>query len=92
MCRGNNRSAWHAEGSSEPIAEKAFSQLQVDRFPARVRHRAAGGFEPFRLFRANKMVVLGLIGSAEPALESSIASLTPDRRNLPLRPPPKTWP
>src|SRR6266540_1733932 len=32
MCRGNNRSAWHAEGSYDPIAEKAFSQLDVDRF------------------------------------------------------------
>ena len=32
MCRGNARSRWHAEGSYEPIAEKAFAQLNVDRF------------------------------------------------------------
>lgn len=32
MCRGNARSRWHAEGSYEPVAEKAFQQLSVDRF------------------------------------------------------------
>src|SRR5262249_17589680 len=32
MCRGNNRSAWAAEGSYEAVAEKAFNSLQVDRF------------------------------------------------------------
>src|SRR5438552_8795794 len=32
MCRGNNRSAWHAEGDYEPIAAKAFGRLNVDRF------------------------------------------------------------
>ena len=48
MCRGNNRSAWHAEGSYEPIAEKAFSQLNVDRFLLEYDTERAGGFEPLR--------------------------------------------
>src|SRR5205814_10699630 len=43
MCRGNNRSAWHAEGSYEPIAEKAFSQLNVDRFLLEYDTQRAGG-------------------------------------------------
>jgi 5-methyltetrahydropteroyltriglutamate--homocysteine methyltransferase len=70
MCRGNNRSAWHAEGSYEPIAEKAFGQLNVDRFLLEYDTDRAGGFEPLRFMPANKMVVLGLISSKEPALES----------------------
>jgi 5-methyltetrahydropteroyltriglutamate--homocysteine methyltransferase len=70
MCRGNNRSAWHAEGSYEPIAEKAFSQLNVDRFLLEYDTERAGGFEPLRFVPRNKMVVLGLISSKEPALES----------------------
>ena len=69
MCRGNNRSAWHAEGSYEPIAEKAFSQLNVDRFLLEYDTQRAGGFEPLRFVPKDKMVVLGLISSKEPALE-----------------------
>ena len=48
MCRGNNRSRWHAEGSYEPIAEKAFAQLNVDRFLLEYESERAGGFEPLR--------------------------------------------
>ncbi len=70
MCRGNNRSAWHAEGSYEGIAEKAFQQIHVDRFLLEYDTTRAGGFEPLRFMPKNKMVVLGLISSKEPALES----------------------
>jgi 5-methyltetrahydropteroyltriglutamate--homocysteine methyltransferase len=70
MCRGNNRSAWHAEGSYEPIAEKAFGQLTVDRFLLEYDTDRAGGFEPLRFVPHSKMVVLGLISSKEPELES----------------------
>jgi 5-methyltetrahydropteroyltriglutamate--homocysteine methyltransferase len=70
MCRGNNRSAWHAEGSYEGIAERAFNQLNVDRFLLEYDTERAGGFEPLRFMPKNKMVVLGLISSKEPALES----------------------
>jgi 5-methyltetrahydropteroyltriglutamate--homocysteine methyltransferase len=69
MCRGNNRSAWHAEGSYEPIAEKAFNQLIVDRFLLEYDTDRAGGFEPLRFVPKDKMIVLGLISSKEPALE-----------------------
>src|SRR3972149_4475235 len=70
MCRGNNRSAWHAEGSYEPIAEKAFGRLNVDRFLLEYDTDRAGGFEPLRFVPRNKMVVLGLISSKLPQLES----------------------
>jgi 5-methyltetrahydropteroyltriglutamate--homocysteine methyltransferase len=70
MCRGNNRSAWHAEGSYERIAEKAFGQLHVDRFLLEYDTERAGGFEPLRFMPGDKTVVLGLISSKEPELES----------------------
>ena len=69
MCRGNNRSAWHAEGSYEAVAEKAFSQLDVDRFLLEYDTDRAGGFEPLRFMPKDKMVVLGLVSSKLPALE-----------------------
>jgi len=70
MCRGNNRSAWHAEGSYERIAERAFNQLHVDRFLLESDTDRAGGFEPLRFMPKDRTVVLGLISSKEPALES----------------------
>lgn len=70
MCRGNNRSAWHAEGSYEAIAEQAFNRLDVDRFLLEYDTDRAGGFAPLRFMPKNKLVVLGLISSKEPALES----------------------
>jgi methionine synthase II (cobalamin-independent) len=70
MCRGNNRSAWHAEGSYEAIAEKAFNLLDVDRLLLEYDTDRAGGFEPLRFVPADKIVVLGLVSSKEPALEA----------------------
>ncbi|HEY7294011.1 MAG TPA: cobalamin-independent methionine synthase II family protein [Dehalococcoidia bacterium] len=70
MCRGNNRSAWHAEGGYDAIAEQAFPRLNVDRFLLEYDTERAGGFEPLRFIPKEKMVVLGLISSKEPALES----------------------
>jgi len=70
MCRGNNRSAWHAEGRYEAIADKAFNRLNVDRFLLEYDTERAGGFEPLRFMPRDKTVVLGLISSKEPELES----------------------
>ena len=70
MCRGNARSRWHAEGGYEPVAEKAFQQLNVDRFLLEYDTERAGGFEPLRFVPRDKMVVLGLISSKVADLES----------------------
>jgi len=70
MCRGNNRSAWRSEGGYDVIAEKAFSQLNVDRFLLEYDTERAGGFEPLRFVPDGKTVVLGLISSKDPTLES----------------------
>jgi 5-methyltetrahydropteroyltriglutamate--homocysteine methyltransferase len=70
MCRGNNRSSWATEGSYEPIAEKAFGQLNVDRFLLEYDTERAGGFEPLRFVPKHKMVVIGIMSSKEPRLET----------------------
>lgn len=71
MCRGNNRSAWSAEGSYDRVAEKTFSQLHVDRFLLEYDdERRQGGFEPLRFVPPDKMVVLGIISSKVPEPES----------------------
>ncbi|MBV9132411.1 MAG: hypothetical protein JO318_06915 [Chloroflexi bacterium] len=69
MCRGNNRSTWAAQGSYDSVAEKAFGQLQVDRFLLEYDDERSGGFEPLRFVPRHKMVVLGLISSKTPQLE-----------------------
>jgi 5-methyltetrahydropteroyltriglutamate--homocysteine methyltransferase len=70
ICRGNNRSAWMAEGSYEPIAERLFGEIGVDRFLLEYDTERAGGFEPLRFIRPGTTVVLGLISSKVPRLES----------------------
>ncbi len=70
ICRGNNRSAWMAEGSYEPIAERLFGEVGVDRFLLEYDTERAGGFEPLRFIRPGTTVVLGLISSKVPQLES----------------------
>jgi 5-methyltetrahydropteroyltriglutamate--homocysteine methyltransferase len=70
FCRGNKRSAWGAEGSYEPIAEKAFGSLKMDRFLLEFDSDRAGGFEPLRFVPKDKTVVLGLVTTKLPQLES----------------------
>jgi 5-methyltetrahydropteroyltriglutamate--homocysteine methyltransferase len=70
FCRGNKRSAWGAEGSYEPIAEKAFGSLKMDRYLLEFDSERAGGFEPLRFVPKGKTVVLGLITTKEPQLEA----------------------
>src|ERR1700722_17730968 len=70
LCRGNNRSQWYAEGGYDPIAEKLFNRLNVDAFLLEYESERAGTFEPLRFVPKNKGVVLGLVSSKLPVLES----------------------
>ncbi|HEY7320452.1 MAG TPA: methionine synthase [Candidatus Binatia bacterium] len=70
LCRGNNRSQWYAEGGYDAIAEKLFGQLQVDAFLLEYESDRAGSFEPLRFVPRGKTVVLGLVSSKLPELES----------------------
>jgi 5-methyltetrahydropteroyltriglutamate--homocysteine methyltransferase len=70
ICRGNNRSAWLAAGGYGPVAERLFGTMDVDRFLLEYDTERAGGFEPLRFVRPGVTVVLGLVSSKTPALES----------------------
>jgi 5-methyltetrahydropteroyltriglutamate--homocysteine methyltransferase len=70
LCRGNRRGHWFAEGGYDPIAEKLFGTLQVDRFLLEYDDERSGTFEPLRFVPRGKTVVLGLVSSKRPQLES----------------------
>jgi 5-methyltetrahydropteroyltriglutamate--homocysteine methyltransferase len=69
-CRGNFRSRWSAEGSYDLVAEALFSELDVDGFFLEYDDERSGGFEPLRFVPKGKVVVLGLVTSKKPDLES----------------------
>jgi len=70
VCRGNSKSRWYTEGGYDAIAEKLFGMLEVDRFLLEYDSDRSGGFEPLRLVPRGKDVVLGLVTTKEPRLES----------------------
>ncbi|HEY7334063.1 MAG TPA: hypothetical protein VH639_04205 [Bryobacteraceae bacterium] len=70
ICRGNSRGRWFTEGGYDAIAEKLFGMLDVDAFLLEYDTERSGGFEPLRLVPQGKTVVLGLITTKEPQLES----------------------
>jgi 5-methyltetrahydropteroyltriglutamate--homocysteine methyltransferase len=71
MCRGNYRSSWVAEGGYDHVAEALFGELKVDGFFLEYDDARSGGFAPLRFVpRGPKRVVLGLVTSKRPELES----------------------
>ena len=69
LCRGNQRSMWHREGSYDDIAERLLNELNHDRFLFEYDTPRAGGFEPLRFLPKGKVVVLGLVSTKVPQLE-----------------------
>lgn len=72
ICRGNFRSTWFTSGGYEPVAETLFGGCNVDAFFLEYDSERAGGFEPLRFIK-NQKVVLGLITSKSPELEDKAA-------------------
>jgi 5-methyltetrahydropteroyltriglutamate--homocysteine methyltransferase len=70
ICRGNQASMWLGEGDYEPIAERLFGELPVERFLLEYDSDRAGGFEPLRFIPQGKMAVLGVVSSKSPELET----------------------
>jgi 5-methyltetrahydropteroyltriglutamate--homocysteine methyltransferase len=52
------------------VAEALFSELAVDGFFLEYDDERSGGFEPLRFVPKGKMVVLGLVTTKRPGLES----------------------
>ena len=70
VCRGNYHGGWFGEGGYEPVAEVLFNYIHVDSYFLEYDTERAGGFEPLRFVPKNKTIVLGLVSSKLPQLES----------------------
>jgi 5-methyltetrahydropteroyltriglutamate--homocysteine methyltransferase len=70
LCRGNQRSMWHREGSYDAIAERLFNELPHDRFLLEYDTPRAGSFEPLRFVPKGKVVVLGLVSTKVSEMET----------------------
>jgi 5-methyltetrahydropteroyltriglutamate--homocysteine methyltransferase len=70
ICRGNYRSSWMAQGGYEPVAERLFNEVPVDRFLLEYDTERAGSFEPLRFVPPGPTVVLGLVTTKAPELET----------------------
>ena len=70
LCRGNFQSAWAAEGGYDPVAEVLFNELAVDGYFLEYDDSRSGDFSPLRFVPKGKQVVLGLVTSKSPQLET----------------------
>lgn len=69
LCRGNNQSKYYASGGYDPITA-VFSRTRFDRFLLEYDDERSGGFEPLKHVPEDRTVVLGLVTSKKPQLES----------------------
>jgi 5-methyltetrahydropteroyltriglutamate--homocysteine methyltransferase len=77
ICRGNFRSSWMCEGSLEPVAEQVFGRLPYDVFLVEWDDLGRdGGIEPIRFLREGSIMVMGLVSSKTPVLESEASILS----------------
>jgi 5-methyltetrahydropteroyltriglutamate--homocysteine methyltransferase len=70
QCRGNREGNWVAEGAYDPVAEVLFNRINVQGFFLEYDSPRAGSFAPLRFLPKGKTVVLGLVSTKGPALES----------------------
>ena len=70
MCRGNFRGRYLSEGGYESVAERFFTGANATHFLLEYDTARAGDFKPLRFVPKSKGVVLGLVSTKTPALES----------------------
>ena len=73
MCRGNNRGKWMGRGGYEYVSEVLFRNVNIDTFFMEYDSDRAGDFRPLRHVPKGKKIVLGLVSSKTPVLESKEA-------------------
>ena len=72
QCRGNREGNWAAEGGYDSVADVLFNKINVNGYFLEYDTSRAGGFEPLRLLpKGEKRVVLGLVSSKSPRVESA---------------------
>ena len=70
VCRGNFKGHFLSEGGYDSVAERFFAGVNATHFLLEYDTRRAGDFAPLRFVPRSKGVVLGLISSKTPALET----------------------
>lgn len=70
VCRGNSRSGWMVEGGYARIAEAVLGGLEADSLFLEYDDARSGDFEPLRFVPEGRDVVLGLVTTKTPGLES----------------------
>jgi 5-methyltetrahydropteroyltriglutamate--homocysteine methyltransferase len=70
LCRGNQESRWLVEGDYEPIARPIFQRIAATRLLLEYDDDRSGSFEPLGHVPEDKMVVLGLISTKRPQIET----------------------
>jgi 5-methyltetrahydropteroyltriglutamate--homocysteine methyltransferase len=70
ICRGNHRSMFYASGGYDRIAEHVFRRTRFHRYLLEYDDERSGTFEPLRFIPDDRVVVLGLVSSKKPELES----------------------
>ena len=71
VCRGNFRGHFLAQGGYDAVAERFFAGVNATHFLLEYDTPRAGDFAPLRFVPKHKGVVLGLISTKIPTLESS---------------------
>jgi 5-methyltetrahydropteroyltriglutamate--homocysteine methyltransferase len=70
LCRGNQGSRWLSEGGYESVARPIFRQVNAQRLLLEFDDHRSGSFEPLREVSDDKTVVLGLVTTKSPRLET----------------------
>jgi 5-methyltetrahydropteroyltriglutamate--homocysteine methyltransferase len=72
LCRGNNDGRWLSKGGYEAISQEVFRRAsRFSAFLLEYDDYRSGGFEPLADIPRDKQVVLGLVSTKRPAIESA---------------------
>jgi 5-methyltetrahydropteroyltriglutamate--homocysteine methyltransferase len=71
ICRGNYQSMFYASGGYDRIASQVFGRSKFHRFLLEYDDERSGTFDPLRHVPDDRVVVLGLVSSKKPKLESA---------------------
>ena len=70
MCRGNNRGKWMGSGGYEYVSEVVLRNVDIPNYFMEYDSDRAGDFQPLRHVPKGKHVILGLVSTKTPVLES----------------------
>ena len=70
LCRGNQGSRWLVEGGYDLIARPIFQRIRAERLLLEYDDERSGSFGPLRYVPDDKVVVLGLVTTKRPVLET----------------------